>query len=126
MGTTELADEPLVRYLFDSSHFAAQIGRVKPRALEPHFSGTTSVFMTQGLDNEEIWALADREVTPMRGKSAIARADLQASHIQRVGLALQPDETPPRHANIVGWPTEKDQIKLRAQELAALASLVLR
>ncbi len=36
------------------------------------------------------------------------------------------NESPPRHADILGWPKEKDAQKLIAQELAAESTLVLR
>lgn len=41
---------------------------------------------------------------------------------------MVPDNVPERHANIVGWPNEKDkQISLvAAQELAAIATLRLK
>lgn len=43
-----------------------------------------------------------------------------------VGLQVVPDNTPRRHANITGWPTEKSKKMSLAQELAAAASLVLQ
>jgi hypothetical protein len=39
--------------------------------------------------------------------------------------ARLPDEPPVRHANITGWPQTKDEIKVKAMELAAKAALVL-
>jgi hypothetical protein len=42
-----------------------------------------------------------------------------------VGLTVEPDPTHhPRHANIIGWPEDKDQRTAKAQRLAAAATLV--
>ncbi len=53
------------------------------------------------------------------------RADIQALNILVNNLQIDPDNTPPRHANIIGWPELKEERKSIAQELAAKASLRL-
>ena len=89
--------------------------------------GQTSVFRIGGLTESKVSEVGQREVGKQRNFHGwgvfIARA------IPRVGLRLDPDDTPPRHANIVGWPDndDKDAVIEKAQDLAALASdLVLR
>lgn len=54
-------------------------------------------------------------------KSVLGRGDIVASSIVDVGLEVAPDETPERHANILGWSDydEKSKNKLYAIELAA-------
>jgi len=54
------------------------------------------------------------------------RADIQARFILKMGLQIDPDDTPPRHANIFGWPELKEERKSMAQELAAKAALRLQ
>jgi hypothetical protein len=39
---------------------------------------------------------------------------------------LEPDDNPPRHANIVGWPAGKDAQKSLAQQLASETELILK
>ena len=53
------------------------------------------------------------------------RADIQALNILEINLQVNPDNIPPRHANIIGWPELKEEQKSIAQELAAKASLRL-
>ncbi len=42
------------------------------------------------------------------------------------GLFIDPDDIPPRHANIIGWPDEDSAIKLAAIELAQKAKLRMK
>ena len=86
-----------------------------------------SVFRTQGLTEEEIWAIGQKEViekapTP---KTLYGRAEIIASDVKKVGLGLAPDDTPPRHTNIIGWPQVKSEQKLMALQLAEDALLKL-
>jgi len=56
-------------------------------------------------------------------------ADIKVSEVQATSLTVDPDNTPPRHASIVGWPegeSNKSKRKLLAQELASKAKLRLR
>ena len=46
--------------------------------------------------------------------------------VQEVGLKIDADNDPPRHANIVGWPKEKSARKLMALESSERATLKLR
>jgi len=42
-----------------------------------------------------------------------------------MGLELQRDDKPKRHAEIVGWPGEKHKQKMLAMNLAAKSDLIL-
>ena len=102
--------------------------RVKFRGLMPaREDNCTSVFVTDGLNKDEVWRLAQDHVEPTRGRT-LARGELSPEDIASVGVQLVRDDTPPRHAAIVGWPgpEAKDAIKSKAQELAPLARLVVR
>src|SRR5690606_37673168 len=46
--------------------------------------------------------------------------------ITQVGLRLERDDNPPRHASIAGWPPDKHEWRSLAQELAAAAELHVR
>ena len=46
------------RYLRQTNHYTASIGRVKPRAFHPDPNDDkTSIFRVQGLTEDEMWAL---------------------------------------------------------------------
>jgi hypothetical protein len=116
-------DEVTSRYLRQSNHYTASTGRVKPHAFHPAPADyKTSVFRVPGLTEHEIWELGDTHV----GSALRARAELSVAQIMDVGLQVEPQEPPQRHANIVGWPVEKAAMMSRAQELAAVATLRLR
>ncbi|MCG6551798.1 MAG: hypothetical protein L7F77_05680 [Candidatus Magnetominusculus sp. LBB02] len=84
-----------------------------------------SVFRIFDLDNNDIWALGDK-VGVLRKLPLLARADIIAVQVNDVGLEIDANDDPPRHANIVGWPKEKSEIKLKAIELAERAQLYLK
>ena len=84
------------------------------------------MFRVDGLTEDHIWNLGDTYVSVPSGNQLRARAELSVEQIMDVGLRLVPAEPPPRHANIEGWPEEKDARMSRAQELAAVAILRLR
>ena len=86
----------------------------------------TSVFRTNGLERHEIWALGAEHVAEPRGKALYGYADLFASDVRAADLDVVPEVKPHRrHANIVGWGTEKHERLAAAQELAARARLVV-
>jgi hypothetical protein len=119
--------EGVSRYLLQSGHYAASTGQVKPRAFHPAARDyKTSVFRVQGLIEHQIWSLGDKYVAQPQGKQLRAYAELSVALIIGVGLRIEPKEPPPRHANIINWPREKDKMMSRAQELAAEAILRLR
>ena len=60
-------------------------------------------------------------------KTAVhGRGDLSADAVGAVGLELDPNDRPRRHANIVGWPPDKPERKMLALELSKVAELILR
>jgi hypothetical protein len=91
------------------------------------YNGETSVFRISELLNTEIWDIGIKEVVKEeQGKSLIGRADVLTSIVTGNGLEVIPQEPPPRHANIVGWPDEKSEQKQIAMELAAEAQFYKR
>jgi hypothetical protein len=120
---TSMANHPiladtLTRFLTQSGHFSRENKRVKERAFLPDSRDELSVFEIIGLDENEIWSLFTS--LPLYG-----RADFLYSIVLNNGLRVEPDNMPPRHANIVGWPLEKSEKKSLAQSLAAEAALIL-
>ena len=117
-------EEPLARFVFDKKHIDKKM-MVKPDAFLPHGSpAETSVFRTHDLNEDEIWAIG-ATVAEKRQPSLKARADILVRALLGTPLRLVPDDNPPRHANIVGWPDEKSDQLLLAINLAADAKLRL-
>lgn len=61
---------------------------------------------------------------PPTGGKIHGHADIHVADVSEVGLNFDPDNKPPRHANVTGWP-EKSSHKFYAQKLAARAALTL-
>ncbi len=92
----------------------------------PNNNGRTSVCRISGITNVEIWEIG-LEVARMRGKPLLGRADIRVFNILSKALVVAPTDPPPiRHADIVGWPEDKDQRISIAQELAAEANPIFK
>lgn len=114
--------EPIARFLRHRNHFSREENRVTERAFLPGRDGATSVFCVEGLTESGMWTLAEsNNISNFHGAGIVNGSD-----VREAGLLLARDDDPPRHASIVGWPTEKDARKSMAQDLASRASLRLR
>lgn len=125
------SNESLARCLHQRNHFKVETHSVTPKAFEPPPNLRLSVFRVYGLNICEVWTYLQTNVIdkmPQR-HSLYGIANITVSVIQTTGLRVDPDNTPPRHASIIGWP-EGDENKskrvLLSQELASKANLVLR
>jgi hypothetical protein len=121
--------EPIARFLLASDHFSSVAGRVKPSAFLPDPYVKLSVFMVGGLSHPQIWEIGLRNVAGPQGKRLYGHAEVNASVPTSPGLAVEVDNTPPRHANIVGWPDgpgDKPKRKLLAARLAERSTLRMR
>jgi hypothetical protein len=117
--------DPICHFLFSRNDFSPLNARVRGRALEPSpQDGKLSVTQTRGLDEPGIWRHAAEYVQGAR-EPARARADFQVEWARRLGLVVEPDEPPPRHALVTQWPVEKSERMSVAQQLAAGVTLVL-
>ena len=87
-------------------------------------NGQTSVFRTSGLTERAIWLLGRNQLGLPPGRRIHGRGDVEASNIRLVTLRVEPEtSTHPRHANILGWPSEEEQQKILALQLALKATL---
>ena len=114
----------LSRFALSSSVFASTTGRVRGNLFLPASDGTTSVWVTTGLDDGGVWTIGRDEVATPQGKPLYGRADVFVQDVQRAGLAVVPDEPPERHTIITGWPPEKDRRKSFAELIAAHAQFI--
>jgi hypothetical protein len=127
MRNTGIDDsEAVTRYILSEGHFSREKARVKARCLEPSpDDGCTSVFRIKALKEQDIWKTGNEFVAGPRGYRLYARADIVVAGILSLDLDIRPDEPPPRHAVIFKWPEEKAARIAKAQQLAALSTLVL-
>lgn len=124
-------EESLARYLTQRDHFSRPDNAVKPKAFMPPPDLRLSVFRIAGLSTDAVWDIGQREVIDVlpQPRTLHGIAEIKALNVQENGLTVDPDNTPIRHANIVGWPEGPENKARRqsiAQELAAEAKLLLR
>jgi hypothetical protein len=125
-------NESLGRYLTEKTYFSVVKNAVLPKAFMPPPNLKLSVFRIDGLGLKQIWEMGQTQVLATMPKSVAATkringiADIKVSKVQRLSLNVQPTGSPSRHANICGWPEEKERQKSIAQELAAEAALKLK
>ena len=113
-------DEPLARFIFSSEHFAETKGLVKPKAFLPDGRGETSVFRVISLSSSEIWNIGNG----IRAEHAKACARIATRAVRHAGLQVDAaPEDHPRHAVIVGWPSEKHRKLMVALLLSNAATL---
>jgi len=112
--------DQLSRFLTQSNHFRRTDNTVTHKAFMPPLDLKLSVFQTRDLDEPVVWALGEGGSRNLYG-----RATITVSAVSDTGLTLDPDNDPPRHANITGWPQKSEQ-KLLALKLAEKATLQLR
>ena len=122
-GNDPSSNEPLIRFIYDRKAFSRD--QVKHSAFMPLKNKSTgrfetSVFRVFGLASGEIVELSR---SARQDKQPKAAAHNKYQHIPEIGLQLDPNNEPERHADIIGWPHEKfEQIDL-AQKLAAFSDL---
>ena len=105
--------EPLARFLTSDSQFNST--GAKPAAFLPGPIDTkTSVFRQGPQPADALWETADREIGVIR--RVRAAAVLTTAAVRQAQLDVESHEPPPRHANLVGWPSTSDEADRRAQQ----------
>lgn len=97
--------------------------RVKAKLFEP-YQGKVSVFQTETWPEDKVRDCGIA-VARERGKRLYGWVILSASEVpdqlplgQECQLTVEFDNTPPGHANIIGWPSDKDDVLEWQGELA--------
>ena len=116
--------EDLARYLFHRNEFNSTKELVKYPAFMPPANRRLSMFHISGLGEQEIWEIGER-VASQRSLPLLARADIKVSFINKTALIIDEDGTIQRHVNIVGWPDDSTEIRLKAIDLAEMAVLCM-
>jgi hypothetical protein len=117
-------DENLSHFIFSRTWFSPNTARVKYNAFMPR-KGEVSVFRIDKLSEKQVWTIG-RDVVGGGTKNPKARGDIKAAKVRESQLDVLAAEPPPRHANLVGWPSAKSEQILIAKQLAARAILKLR
>lgn len=118
--------DPLSRFLKSKRQYSKEKNRVKEGAFLPPQDRKLSVFQTKEMSEAAIWELGEEAFSASKKPVTLrGRADLSVSAVLKTNLKVEPDNDPPRHANIIGWPEEKSDQKSIAQELASEATLHL-
>lgn len=116
-------EEPLARFLYSSGWCSRQKDMVKQAAFIPDRKKRLSVYRSDGMTKTELWNIGDRNPNErnLHGVGIVA-----VSEVGMVGLGLDPNDDHPRHADITGWPEDKEEQKILALQLSSSAKLVLR
>lgn len=122
--------EHLARFLFSSKQFAKTNGKIKFTAFTPQH-GETSVFRKNRLAGD--YSAVKQKVESVRRSRMKATALIEASKISGIRVAgnqnilsVKPEESEHKwHANILGWPDNKQAQKAFAIKLAKLSWLEL-
>lgn len=120
---------PLTRFVVEKNKMSAtrpdSQPRVKPKLFQPH-QGKVSVFRTNTWPHERIEECG-LTVVRKRGKKLHGWAILATHAVpERLGgLTVEYDNTPPGHANITGWPSEREELLYWQAKLAKHSELVL-
>ena len=91
----------------------------------PASDGKRSVFRISGLPESEIWSVGLEKVARLKNLPLLGRLDVNAGLVYDQELRFNPDaDRRSRHAEIVGWPPEKEKQQSIAQILAAEARAI--
>jgi hypothetical protein len=135
--------EPITRFLVHSSQFtAAQAAkprqppvpaRVKAPAISPSLNKETgrlewSTYRAKELASADLWNICGKHIdNPATGYVPKARGTCAASAFMEWGLSFDADGKPhPRHANVIGWPLTKHELKNIQQKIAPSMVLEIR
>lgn len=125
---TVLATEDLARFLTQSGHYSGST--VKPGAFLPSPMDRATSVSRHG--REPVETLRQLGLAAAGSRSLHGAAIIKCSVVREIGLDVDPDEPPERHALIRGWPwvdndrqLEKAQQKEKALQLAAATSEVI-
>jgi hypothetical protein len=115
------------------SRFAFESNKIKSSGVDfrlfvPARNSPTelSTSLTRGLSEDRIWSLGDAAGGP-RGKTAIGRADLENTRIEKLTpLRVIHDVPPRRHALLANWPSNDIEHQKSIAQLLAREARVQR
>jgi hypothetical protein len=126
MNNSVAANELLARYIVFSDYIR-QDRTIKPNAFMPQKDSLElSVTRHISLTENDLWNIG-REIIRYSERTLYGRADVETGHAIAQKLSVMPQPVPnnPNHANIIGWPIEKNAQKMCALEIANAAHFVV-
>ncbi len=119
----------------EGNEFIASTQRIRYPAFMPNWETepvtgkrflSKSIFNVDSLSEPDIWTLAQTHVPTVK-----ARGDIQQNDIVKIGLRVDQNNIPSRHANILDWDESEDGMareknKSFAINLANCSKLVIR
>lgn len=99
-------------------------GEVLASAFMPPKDLQLSTFHIDGLTEQDVWAIGEKNAAGPLKKPLYGRGDIRGSNIPG-SLAAKLNDDPPRHVTVSGWPVEKERQKEMALKMALAATLVL-
>jgi hypothetical protein len=117
-------NELLARFIYSDTWYRKKDLTVKPKAFLPNpKTNDVSVFRHIGFTETDLLEIG-KEGARKSSPNYHGRADIQALIVYEWGLHVEPTAEPPNHANITGWPTDKDKLMEIAADLASHAQFV--
>ena len=118
--------ELLARYVMQSSHFRRSDFTVKPNLFMPHPYQELSVTRHRDATEAEIWQVG-QDVAEHRQRTLYGRADIRAldCNIDSLKVVAKPLSNNSIHADIEGWPSQKQDQKAIALKLADSANKLI-
>lgn len=119
-------DELLARYVSQRSQFRHRDRTLKQDLFIPNRRGELSVTRHRDATEAQVWQIG-RDVAEALKRTLYGRGDLRASDY--TNHALRVEATPysgnPNHADVMGWPPQKQDQKAIAIKLAAAAGKLI-
>ncbi len=118
--------EMLARYVTQSGQFRSSDHTVKQDLFIPHPRPELSLTRHQDATEAEIWGIGVN-VSDQMNRKLYGRSDIQANHcnIDSLNVVAKPLPQNSNHADIEGWPSQKQDQKAIALKLAASASKLI-
>ena len=121
------SEEMLARFVLFSAHFRKANATVKPDAFMPHPRVELSITRHLEATTAELWREGGR-VAALRALALYGRADVLTEIFETQRLRVVPEPIPenPNHADVIDWPADKPQQKMKATVIASRAQFVPR
>ncbi len=117
------ADEVVSRFIFNSSQLNKAKTVIKASAFLPPENLKTSVFRKNRMSPDE-YRETKIVISEKRDKDIKVTALIGVSSVKNSGVMVEPEESEHKwHADIIGWPDDKDKRKSIAQALVKDACL---
>lgn len=118
------SNEIISRFIFDRSYIRKTVPIIKYNAFLPNpDNGKASVFRKEKMSKEYYEEIKEK-VERARKREKKGAALVEVVEVDSAGVCVNPEESEYLwHADIEGWPLEKDKIMSIAQQIAAKAKL---